>query len=335
METKFVKTFLKPQTVVHQRSKKSLGVCEGAAGFGYYYATMRDGSVTLYDYNGKVLYDQLGDAWVAPNGYRLITRKNSALWELFTSTGKKHDEGDHVKVLSKDRYTLLFLKQCESDVWHLYDLSENSFSPNVREYVAEDIEAFYLKGLNENRLIFAMLQNGVYTLKGINQLYLRPKDDEWAGNVPFFEILPGGCIAVSQEDISRLIIKTKTFVFWRVSSENEPPLKMYSQKLRLEDNVKGFAIFHSGVKLYLSADDKFWSIIGADGRRLMPYKILHLNSDLCHESLTGYIDTGLPCTFSAVLPNILRFDIDGKPQSFIVDGRRLYDAESCSDLCII
>lgn len=335
METRFVKAFLKPQTVVHSRSRKNLGICDGAAGFGdYFYAVLRSGSVTLYDYDGKVLYDNLDDVWVAPNGYRLIKKKDSVLWELFDPRGEKKADGDKIKVMNDNGYNLLFIKQYHSDVWFVYDLCQYSIGPTPRKYAAEDIEAFYLEGFRCCRLIFAVVENGTHKLWGINPRNLRPETSEWVENAPFFEILPDGYIAVSQQDISAELIKANTFVFWRPSSEQELPARLYSHRLRLHDTVRGLAVFPDGVK-FCCGEDKVWYVVGADGRCLLPNRISHLCCDLRHECLTGYIETGAPCTFSVVSPHVSRFDIDGKVQSFIIDGYHLYDAGGCSNLCLI
>lgn len=246
METKFVKPFSSPQLVIRKRTLEELGVYDGVRVFeNGYYATLKDGEVKLYDYWNRQLYQDsvLEDAWVAPNGYRLIKRKGEEMWMLYSSNGNKFfASGEQAVVFNQGCYALVFLKQKGKAEWLFYDVCKNSVLPSVRKVIADEIEVRYdITAFGTTRLMFILTSGGKATLQPINPLYLKPS---WQiPNVAFYEFLPDGSIVTSERALTRE--EGRDVV--KVMPQACVTMQIYSADLKSCYSADGIVMFSSGM----------------------------------------------------------------------------------------
>lgn len=246
METKFVKPFSSPQMVIRRRTLEKLGVYDGARVFNNgYYALLKDGVVMLYNYRCQQLFEdwELEDAWVAPNGYRLIKRKGEEMWMLYSSSGNKfYASGEKAAVFNQGCYTLVFLKQKGKAEWLFYDVNKNSILPKEQSVKTEEIEVRYdTTALGADRLMFILTSGGKAILQRINALFMEPVCQ--IPNVAFYEFLPDGSIVTSVQPMMREEGKDVVKVMPQACAS----VQLYSPDLKSCCQADGVVMFSSGM----------------------------------------------------------------------------------------
>lgn len=323
METRFVKPFSAPQLVVRRQTGAHLGVYDGARVFeNGYYATLKNGEVQLFDNYGQQLYKDsvLEDVWIAPNGYRLIKRKDAELWELFRSNGKCCGVGERAAVFCHERLSLIFLKQKDVSVWRFYNVEKSSVQALERMVNADDVDVRF-----ENQLLFILTLGGKHIMQYINLLYMKPEHE--IGNVPYYELLPDGSVVVSKYPIQRYDGRFCVQIMPHVCAD----MQIYSPDLKSHFGVDGLVMFSSGLSLRKHGAE--WRAF--IGRRLIKRDIYDLQLRLVPDSSVVWIEginaEGKRVRMVADAPGKVLMEY-GRERYFIFDNFVVACAEGTGDV---
>lgn len=262
MDTKFVIPFQSPQKVYHCQSKSLLGVFDGARKFDSgMFAVLKDGVVTLYgelpEGETQVVYSDLEDVFVAPNGYILLKKKNSDEWQLSSlfMRRKSFITGEKAAVFQNAQYCFVFLKQKGKPQWFFCSMNKGAFSPTIREVEADEVEVRYDRlSLYHYRLMFILTLGGKTTLQLVDSVFLTTRDELSA---PYYYCLPNGLIAI--DDNTPLKISEGRFSAL-VLPEKE--CKLYSAFFNFQELVCGVAVV--GQAVLLRRDDGSWALFAGD-----------------------------------------------------------------------
>ena len=335
METNFVIPSLMPCVVMKKQTRRKIGVYDGARVFdNNYYALLKNGVVTLYDYIDRQLFADsvLEDVWVAPNGYRLIKKKGANEWELYDELGQKTATGERVAVFNQDGWALVFLKQRGKAQWHFYNVDKNSYLPSVKSVDADEVEVRYdVFAPYSSRLMFILTSGGKTALQFINLLSLKPYRE--IRNAAYYEFLPDGSIAVADKPLTRC----EGLGFARVVPEEGGLMTVYSADHKRYFDSRGIVMFSSGV--FLRYDGSCWRTYLADrsqfGKEVYGIE-LYAGLMSYHIGVSGKTADGKPVkmtTYSEKDKKVLLEYVD--KWLFIVGGKILVDAETGQDVFLI